>query len=328
MSRWWGACGLALVSASFATARGDDSLRRRFESEYPAAGRKLREFYTNLRASGTERRGDDSSRWEFGGNGELMRSVVTHRDGSVSVIVASPEKAFTLEKGPGSNRFTVTALGPAPPHEYRELVQTIRKKSLAISSPHAILAESIGEFVSEKSFRCREAREVESDGIRVIRVEWENSPAGAVKRRGSFEFLADGSWALRSFDFHFPETKGRDGRLMDIGRHGVLEYQGQRDGMPLVRRMRLWNSGPAGNSPETVIEVAELSPGPVPRDRFTLEAFGVSTSPVAEPTPVAYYLLGLSALSALVVVAVRFLRGRQGLPSGVTGSRILGGHHA
>jgi len=303
---------LLLVTMTLTAARGQDSVRPRFEAEFPAATQKLREFYTNLRMSGTETDKDDIHQWEFCGNAELMRSVVTRKDGSVAVIVADPKLSFYLDKAPGSSHFAVSGMGPATPHDYADLVLTIWRKSLPSSAPFTILTESIADFVSEKSFKWKEAHEVDAPGGKVFRVGWENVRRGAPKLLGTFDFAADGSWALRGFEMHFPETKNtKTGQLLDTARHCVVEYQGQEAGVPLVHKLRLWNSGPSGNGSETIIEVTELKPGAVARQEFTLAAFGVSTSPAAAPIPVAYYLLGLSALAALFVLGLRYASRRQ-----------------
>jgi hypothetical protein len=304
--------GLLLLTMTLTAARGEDSVRARFEAEFPAATQKLRDFYTNMRMSGTVRDKDDIRQWEFCGNSELMRSVVKRKDGSVAVIVADPKLSFYLDKAPGSSRFAVSGMGPAPPHEYGDLVLTIRRKSLLTCASFTIMTESIADFVAEKSFRWKDAHEVGAPGGKVFRVGWENVRLGAPKLLGTFDFAADGSWALRGFDMHFPETiNTKSGQLMDVARHGVVEYQGQEAGVPLVHKLRLWNTGPGGSGSETIIEVAELKPGAVARGEFSLAAFGVSTSPAAEPIPVAYYLLGLSALSALVVLGLRYASRRQ-----------------
>jgi hypothetical protein len=289
------------------TALGQDALRQKFEAEYPRANRRLREFYTNLRIAGTQRREDDLRRWEMCGNGESMRTVTTRKDGTVHVVVADRTLSFRLKKDKGASRFTVSDMGPAPPAEYAAMSESIRRIAFAASSPYSVLAGLLDEFVMEKSFRLKDVREVDDPGGKVIRVGWENSPPEGPKRRGSFDFTADGAWALRGFDFYFVDYKDpTTGKLRDIARHARLEYKGQQDGIPLLRRMTAWTGGPNNKSPETVYEVTELQPGPVSRDQFELAAFGISTTPASGPTPAAYYLFGLSALAAAAVLLLRY----------------------
>jgi hypothetical protein len=299
---------MAVSLGTFAPVHGQqDALRKRFETEYAQANRRLREFYTNLRIAGTQRREDDLQHWELCGNDALMRSIVTSKDGSIHVVVAASRLSFMLEKTREASQFTVSDMGPAPPSEYADMMQMIRRKALAASSPYSILSDPLDEFVMEKSFRLKDVREVDEPGGKVIRVGWENSPPEGPKRRGSFDFTADGAWAIRGFDVYFLESRSRllEG-VHDFGRHARLEYQGQRDGIPLLRRMTAWSSGPGGKSPETVYEVTELQSGPVSRDQFELAAFGISTTPAADPTPAAYYLFGLSALAAAAVLLLRY----------------------
>ncbi len=305
------ACIFLIAGVTAAPAQGDDSLRRKFETEYPAANLRLRHFYSALRISGTEKGDRKIMEWELRGNSERMCSIVSKKDGSSEVIMAEPKLSFMLEKKPGTNRFGVTYLGTPAPHDYEYMVRTIWQQTMAASSPYVVLMASVKDFVSEKNFRYKAAREVDTPGGRAIQIQWENPTQEGLKRLGTFEIAADGSWALLRFDLHFPETKGTNDKIMDVGRHAVMEYQGQRDGIPLIHRMRLWVSGPAGPAPETIFDVLKLEPGPVPNDQMALEAFGVSTSPAPQSAPVAYYLFGLSAISVLIVGVLRYASRRQ-----------------
>jgi hypothetical protein len=303
---------LALIAVTFTAAPEDDSLRRKFEAEYPAASRRLREFYTNVHMTGTETRKDGVRQWEFCGNAVLMRSVVELKNGAAGVVVANPKLSFELDKASGANRFTVSAMGSAPPHEYRDLVLAIWRRTLPSSAAFTIQSESITDFISEKSFRCKDVREVDSAGSKVLRLSWENFRSKAPKVSGSLDFVADGTWALTAFEIHFPETMNtKTGKFMDVVHHGVMEYDGKEAGMPLIHKLRIWDSGPGGKTDETVFEVTELKPGAVASEEFTLGAFGISTSPAAERVPVAYYLFGLSAVLALAVVGFRYMSHRK-----------------
>lgn len=160
------------------TAFGDDATIRRFKAEYPAASQKLQTFYSNLRMSGTESRENVSTRWEFCGNGESLRTVVGSKSGASYVSVANAKLSFDLKKPADSSRYSVTTMGSATEKELDSLAHTIRKKAYPAAVSYAILTDPISGFIAEKSFRIGDAREVDGPGGKVIRVDWENSPQG------------------------------------------------------------------------------------------------------------------------------------------------------
>jgi len=304
--------GLCFLTITASAARGDDSIRRRFQSEFPAATEKLKEFYANLRIAGTEMHASDVRRWEFCGHGQLMRSVVELKDGSITVNVFDPKLSFNLKRLSGSSGYSVTELGAASPNEVKTLVMAVRKGTRAACAPFCTI-EPVTELISEANFKWKDAKELDTAGGKVYRVSWDAS-IPEKKVFCTIDFAADGSWAVRGYELRYPETRigtGSNAKIAEIARYAVVEYRGEQAGVPLVSRMRLWSSGPGGKSPETIIEVNDLKPGAVALKEFTLAAFGISTAPAAQPTPVAYYLLGLSGVLALVVMGLRSLSRRR-----------------
>lgn len=303
-------CILAITPLMGETTFDDQATLREFKNEYSAASRKLRAFYSNLRMSGTETYEKDTKNWEFCGNGQSLRSVVQHEDGTSVVFVANENLSFDLKKPAGSSQFAVKMLGSASPAEFAELERAIRRKTTPSNAAFAMLTDPIDNWLEDKDFRFVDAHESNGPEGRIVKVDWKLSAPGVSERVGTFDFAADGSWAFRAGEFHYDHKDPNSGQVWRLGQHVVVEYDGQKDGIPLVKRVRRWGSGPGGKSPETVWEVTELVPGPVPQPEFELAAFGISTAPVGEPTPVAYFLLALSALAGLMVLVFRYLQRR------------------
>lgn len=303
-------CCFAILIIFASSTHGDELLSRRFKKEYPTASQKLQELYSHLRMSGTEKREDDVKNWAFRGNENSLCSIMKMKDGRSSVIVANAKQSFTLEKSSESRNYTVTSLGTASEQDLKELSQTILKRAFPVAVSYTIMTEPIVEFISDKSFKLINSSENERPDGKSIKIEWENSPPNGPKRRGSFEF-SDVSWALLSYDLYFLDVKAPDSnQKWIIGRHGVIEYDGLKNGIPLVRRVRTWNSGPGGKSPETIMEVLEIVPGQVSQEEFELGAFGISSAPIAESSPIAYYLFAMSGATGLLVLVIRFLQSR------------------
>ena len=298
------------LTLAFASTGADEATLRRFKSEYPTANRKLQDFYSNLRMSGTETYEKDSIKWEFLGNGQSLRSVVEKKDGTSLVFVANKKLSFDLKKPAGSSHYAVMMMGTSKPTDFVELERAVRRRTTPANVPFAVMSDPILRFLADKDFRLKDAREADGPEGRVIKVDWELLVSEGPKRVGTYDFAADGSWALRACEFYFDHKDPASGEIWHLGQHIVVDYDGQQEGMPLVKRVRTWGSGPGGKSPETVMEVTQLALGPAPQSEFELSAFGISSEPLAEPTPVAYYLLALSALAAMMVLVFRFLQRR------------------
>lgn len=301
---------LGLLLYPHPSARADEATLRRFKTEYPAASRKLQDFYSNLRMSGTESYEKDTKKWEFRGNGQSLRSDVHEQDDESIVFVANAKLSFDLKKTSDSSRYAVTMMGSASPAEFAELERAIRRRTTPANAPFAVIFDPIITLFSDKTFRFLDAHEEDGPEGKIIKVDWERLVPDGPKRVGTYDFAADGSWVLRACEFYFDHKDPASGQIWHLGQHIVVDYEGQKDGIPLVKRLRSWGSGPGGKSPETVWEVTELTPGPVAQTEFELSAFGLSSSPAAEPTPVAFYLLGISVLAAVLVFVIRFLQQR------------------
>jgi len=315
-------------------ARADDEMTRKFLAEYPAASRKLGEFYSNLILSanvtywsgrktadgkyvetGAVERVDS---WEVRGSGDMLRWVSdTSRDSATSqynlsqVIVAAPALSFKLHKSVGSSGYVITSMAKPTPKQYRDLVEGIRVRAPACAAPYCVFDSPIWDFIADKGFVLRSVDEVVGAEGKFIKVQWENA---VPPRRGYFLF-SSGDWALREFDFHFLETKYSNGEIGDSATRGLLEYSGIQDGLPLLRRVKTWRTGLGETLRGPTTEVVKLVPGPAPAADFTPAAFGLKIDSRLGARRFMLYMLGMAAFCGVLALISHYLRKRESASS-------------
>lgn len=294
------ALALGVVSGSTASAAQDDDLLRQFREEYPEHFNRLVVFYSNLEMEGREEaeildpetaaryKGLESrnANWEFGGNGDAIRAIVTPDDGPARVVVTGPEVDFLLEKPPGAEAYTVSRLWAEG--DGVDLSGRVRRSVPASMAPFGFLNETILDFISRPECTLIAAREVDDpdgEGI-LVEVIWEvPASESSPKFSGSFRFDPAASWVLRSYEtlhegLRYWDLATGESKLGSGKTHGLMAYDPAPDGIPRLREVRTWNSGPGGRAPiDLVNTVTRFEEGPMPPDAFTLEAFGLGTAP-------------------------------------------------
>ncbi|WP_152050073.1 hypothetical protein [Tautonia marina] len=291
---------VVLPEATAQAAQDDDGLLHQFRAEYPEQFHRLVEFYSNLTMEGrmeaeivdaetaARLKGlqNQNATWEFGGNGDAIRSIVTPDDGPALVVVSGPEVAFILEKPPGSEAYAVSRLWAEG--DDVDLSGRVRRSVPASMAPFAFLNESILDFISRPECTLVAAREVDDpDGEgSLVEVTWE-VPASdrSPKFSGSFRFDPAASWVLRSYETLHEGVRIRDEATGEfnpgiMNTHGLISYDTASDGIPRVKEVRTWRSGPGRRSPVDIVStVTRFEEGPVPPDAFTLDAFGIEEDP-------------------------------------------------
>lgn len=320
-----------VVSGATAQAAQDGDLLRVFREEYPEHFSRLVEYYSSLEMAGREEteildpdaaakmKGLENQKttWEFGGNGDAIRAIVTPDDGPTRVLVSGPELAFSLEKPPGSKAYTVRGLWAEG--DDGDSSGRVRRSVPASMAPFGFLNETILEFISKPECRLVAARAVDDpDGENtLVEVDWEVAASErSPKFSGSFRFDAAASWVLRSYETLHEGLRVRDETTGEFkpgnGKtYGLISYDTSSGGIPRLREVRTWRSGPAGRSPFDVVnKVSRFKEGPMPSDAFTLEAFGLGTAPAPDPWPIAIVLFGLTIGCVALALVLRTLRRR------------------
>ncbi|MEW4570865.1 hypothetical protein AB1L88_23610 [Tautonia sp. JC769] len=291
---------LIVPGSTAPAAQDDDALLRQFREEYPEQFKRLVAFYSNLRMDGrveaeirdaetaARLKGleNQNANWEFGGSGDRIGSIVTPDEGPTQVVVSGPEVAFILEKPPGAEAYAVSRLWAEG--DGVDLSGRGRRSVPASMAPFAFLNETILDFISRPECTLVAAREVDDpDGEgTLVEVTWE-VPASerSPKYSGSFRFDPAASWVLRSYEALYEGVRVRDSATREfkpgnVKAHGLISYDPRSGGIPRLRKVRTWGSGPAGRSPvDYVSTVTRFEEGPMPPDGFTLNAFGIEEAP-------------------------------------------------
>jgi len=309
---------LALLAVSWAgthAAAGDPSVRS-FLDDYREATKKILQVYDSIRmdCKQIDPSGVEES-WKYSRRQRSTRWVkVDPKTGGASALVSDPDQSFKLSRNSGSSQYAVMRIADAAPKAMRSYVASIEARTLPAYAPYrAYLEEPIDKFLSEPRCTINSIVWEGQSPNRLIRVGWEIAPTkpNGKTRYGRFEILPDAGWVLKSYAIYFRDgyKDKATGRMSDLGRGGDLEYEGEQEGIPLIRRVSTWTSAVEKAAGPTY-EVTKIEPGPIPREDFTLASFGIDTRPIAARTPVAYPLLALSAACGAGVLLLRYLWGR------------------
>lgn len=314
------ACWAALLGGGTGSARGDD-FKARFLAEYEPAAKKLEEFYGKVLIRGRkiekgERPGAEAiSDLVFRANGPLLRlDEANHRAignlqaETTRVRVANPRRSFALRKAPGAEAFTIDLLD----RDYRQQVKSIRANAVIPFAPFSALELTVAEQLrqNEFPFNVKELTRTTRDGRELVRLlyAWELPPKPAIGQGPLqyvrwFHFAPNDGWALQEYGWGPPQFPNSF--------RAAIEYQGEQDGVPLVRRAEYWRQDRHGKRSEVVtFEVDELVPGPVSEEDFTLDAFGFADVG-KRGFPTYLILLAAGVLAALAAVAFRYLARRR-----------------
>ncbi len=284
---------LGLASAAMAVlpaaGYGDDSLITVYES----AVERLRSAYDGLtmtvRVTHYRAAGQEPARQaieEYSRAGDRIRIVrdikISDRQsvaaGDRQVRVASPDASFAIRKDEGHPAYTTERIVEFDDSEF-----SMRLKAKPLYAPFSFLEFTIPRFIKEPSFKLLDVAETKDTetGDPLVKILWE-CPFDDIRQTGWFALLPEQSWALREYWIQ-NETAGEPGRALIRCR---VDYDGAVRGAPLVSHVRFWQefhdfaSLPA-NVPVGIpvnieeYEVLSSSPQGLPKEQFTLEAFGI-----------------------------------------------------
>jgi len=306
---------LLILTSAEARASDPGSAQERFLAEYPAASKKLEDYYEHVKMFFVK---FDKYRgyiydYELSRNGDSIRLVelAGKKAGEpFYAYVVDPDLIFKLKQDTANSRYSVTDLGKGSPSDYKSWANVVLSDaSLALAPYGAYLPGSIRDLLAEKALKIKSVQE---SGGGTIKVDWEGVEPGLPRSRGSFTFLPDACWALRDYSIRYVDRKDRRTKqaMPDLNQYGHIEYQGSDHGVPIIHKLHTWVGFGDERIPEWSYQVQDISHELVPKDQFTLASFGIRTRPAPPQVPIMYYLLGLSALCALMVLALYYLRNR------------------
>lgn len=284
-------CLLALVACAGAAPRDEDDATRAFRRDYPAASARIVAAYEQVRIDGKQSFEDGRvEAWSFARSGRSTRfESVDATTGAGFALVADPGHSFRLDRDPGADGYAVTSQtrgGVADP-DTPKYVDAIEARTPPAFVPYrGDFARPIAGLLADKNFAIKAIAHVGVAPDRIVRVDWELAPARprSPASYGTFEFLPDSAWVLRSCSLYLRD-QGKDpatGESLDVGRGADLEYRGEHAGIPLVRRVTTWTSA-RGRGTGPTYEVTRIVPGLIPRSEFAIESFPITPAPAAKP---------------------------------------------
>lgn len=279
---------------------------RQFREDYGAAAPRLKALYSSIRMEGTAENQDSGlwKAWKYAASNGLMRlEEVDSRssDGeaqSLSTAVVGAEANFVLSRDDRTRPYRVERMAAAGTADTTMFAQsTIMRLALPAWAPYSVMGTSVFDLLAMPGFVIAGIDRRDENGRKIVRVSFRLTNPPQPETEGWIDFLPESGWAVLGCEMNatVKDAKGVD---MRVGRHSEVVYEGEAQGLPLVKRLLMWTSGPAGRSMGQVYEVSRLTPGVVPTSEFTPEAFGIRTDPAPRPIPIAWYLGGLSLLCA------------------------------
>jgi len=297
----WGLLGVSFGAVPPGDHR-DDSLQKEVLPKYASALKRLEEFYSHVRIVGTGRyRAYPSSvdrqfSVEFLAKGDARRLTRTRTvDGKGEGVgtryawVTTPNLCFELFRAPDRSNYVVRSLAPGG---CPQLSDQMRFNGQLCDAPFSLADIRVRELLESRNFRVSGVSWVDAGGTKLLRMQFQRSaPAGFTS--GWILVDPQQAWVLREY-----ETTSAS---QSTGGHGVLEYRGSGDGIPLLRRATLdWTQkGKATESHELRVETIAWEE--VPEEAFTLSAFGI-TAPVQGQAPTARRMFSLIVVVALLAL--------------------------
>jgi hypothetical protein len=226
------------------------------------------------------------------------------KKGHQLVSVSTPQRAFVLARGPEDREFRVKYVGVNGQDPDADVSYYARKFLGTVYG----FEKPLSQMMAEPSFAFQNVR---ADGSSRVKADFSYNPAdragpflgpmGVVTRVDGWVVLApDLGWAVQEIQMRATTEKGQQAT-----RSGRVEYDGIRDGLPIIRRV-VHNWKTDGKAPAVLsFEVQTISRNATPDKPFTLAAFGLGSlelPPDASPYRVAFWAAGLAVLALALTV--------------------------
>ena len=282
---------------------GTTSLRDEVVKQYPLALENLERFYSHVRivGRGSHRAGIPKPRVvieytvEFLRNDDsirLVKGVTADSRGPLETLalVTRPRLSFTAARSAESQEFALQSISPGPSDEAR----LIGLHAQLCFSPFSLGELNLRDLLKSPDFTIKGASGAVHGGRDCIKISVERAASQGVVS-GFLIVDPHAGWVLREYETAMLPT-GHTSR-------GSVEYEGQREGIPLLRRAKLvyFRDGVPGQIDELTVD--RISVEEVPEEEFTLAAFGISDIGATRP-PIIAPGIAYSLLAALVALAI------------------------
>lgn len=262
---------VALLCTGIATAV---DLVGAFQIEHAAGWKRIEDVYSRIELT-EERQEPDRVRdgkkpisISYMGDGARHRMDVETPEFGLRVSVATAATSFRLEKTLGQAEFVVKDVNR---HNFVNNLEGMRERGGLSFAPFSIMNMRLIDFSTLPRFETVGYEVVKIDDEELLKLNW-RSPhtyeGESSTRVGWFLFLPR-SWALREYEFRYSEDAFGCVRAL-------IEYEGEHEGVPLVKSLRQWAERRDGSTePRMTSRVVRLSTSPPASEKFTLAAFNL-----------------------------------------------------
>jgi hypothetical protein len=308
-----------IFGACHSPVAADEATLRRFQQEYPAAARRLQDFYVSCRMGATEERTTKlgqplNSRAEYARNGEHFREIVTCLESPVATqvgysnaILNGLEGAFFLKRFPRTDTYILDEV-----LSRAEALRILRDGMMPAFAPFSILGKPLTELMQESQFAITSAEIKNTDQGSQVRIGWKRSfihpKDGKLVNYGWIDLLPSDGWAIREYEL----AVGTDQIPFVHSSRVRVDYGKKIDAIPIVVGVSYWRERgmERTRSDEKRFVDISFSKETVPDDEFTLASFGVkqeNSRPRFWPliVAIAVVVIGISAFFRR-----RFIRSR------------------
>ena len=297
----WGEClnkripgvtrtAIVIVSLVYcANSVGDEAMRERFLAEYPAAERRLREYYSTLRIVCEEKVtfNDEKVRKQSytsqklvylanHGNIRIDREyfgLTEGRGAAVSGFVLGPEGQFIVDRKVDGGDYLIREAGATALGTPRELPGMFAALAPVAFVPFSPRGTSIIGHLQDPSFVIEDASiSGTNPQLMTVKWKWGPLPPGSI---GEWVFDISKCWALVS---HHNRQLMPDGKWKNVESIETIQYEGAAGDIPLVKGLetvaKLIDTGEIVD--RRITTVSEIVPSDANADQFTLAAYGLS----------------------------------------------------
>jgi hypothetical protein len=291
--------GFMIFAATYVTGASithgveNPNLRKRFESEYPQAARRVQDAYSRARIRATwtlpaPREGTVPlvSEVEFAGKGQLLRTVQTPQRvdpsenrsfGTRTALVANPKLSFRLTPADAgqSSEWSVASIDSLEDRQARTHMDY-----RGLFAPFLENDSTIEETMRQPGFEITSFETITENDKSLARIWWRARPdavQGTVAQ-GWFLFDPAGSWVLRGYRFGRVAMDYPASTDTPSAQHAIHSYEGSHEGIPILKTavFKLESpQRPKGEQTEERWDIIAIEFTEVPDEEFTLTSFGL-----------------------------------------------------
>ncbi|MBX9788907.1 MAG: hypothetical protein K2Y37_08315 [Pirellulales bacterium] len=274
---YWAALIAVAIQPRSSRADANGARKSEFLAKYRPFQERLEKFYGTLQIEATARQEDFPSAVDAthklvfrATDGRFRVDRVTDRDGHSDqlVRVATPARSFGLHSTSRQGAYAVEWISA----KSSEAIENMRLTNPLISAPYGIFEVTIAQFLEMPDLTITSIDDDSASGELLTTVSYERHSTDdkRMQQYGWLTFYPNRCWAFHKYSIGAKDPTGT--RL-----RAVVDYNGERDGIPLLSKAQYWYESGAERKRSLVqtFDVSRIAPGAVDESEFTLSAFNL-----------------------------------------------------